>query len=160
MALNTKVLRGSAVLTINELVSNGCSVLRNVILGRVLSKDDFGLAATLSVTFLFLEFIGKMAFGQQITSSKHGGDPKFVDTAHTVQLGLGMFSAVLFLALAVPLSRILGVPQLAGGMQLLAIVPAAMALGNLSAFTYTREVHFERAVCIETIPQIIITAAA
>jgi O-antigen/teichoic acid export membrane protein len=160
MALNTKVLRGSAVLTLNELVSNGCSVLRNLILARVLSKDDFGVVATLTVTFLFLEFIGKMAFGQQITSSKSGGDPKFVDTAHTVQLALGMFSTVLFLALAEPLSKILGVPQLAGGMQLLAIVPAAMALVNLGAFTYTREVHFERAVCIEAIPQIIITLAA
>jgi O-antigen/teichoic acid export membrane protein/pimeloyl-ACP methyl ester carboxylesterase len=160
MAINTKVLRGSAVLSLNEVVGYGCSFVRSWILARVLSKGDYGVAATLTVTFLFLEFIGKMAFGQQIITSKHGGDRKFVDTAHTVQFALGMVSAVLFLLLARPLARILGVPQLTTGMELLALVPACMALGNLGAFTYAREVHFERSVSLEIIPQLLITLAA
>ena len=160
MAINTKVLRGSAILSLNEVVGYGCSFVRSWILARVLSKGDYGVAATLTVTFLFLEFIGKMAFGQQIITSKHGRDRKFVDTAHTVQLALGMFSAVLFLLLARPLAGILGVPQLTTGMQLLALVPACMALGNLGAFTYARDVRFERSVSIEVIPQLLITLAA
>src|SRR5579862_6174703 len=160
MSLNLKVLRGSAVLTLNEIVSNGCSFVRNAILSRVLSKDDFGVAATLMVTFLFMEFIGKMAFGQQIISSKNGADRKFVDTAHTVQFGLGMFSTVLFLLLAHPLAHLLGVEQLTNGLRLLALVPACMAFSNLGAFTYAKELHFERSVSIEAIPQILITVAA
>jgi len=160
MAINTKVLRGSAILSLNEVIGYGCSFVRSWILARVLSKGDYGVAATLTVTFLFLEFIGKMAFGQQIITSKHGGDRKFVDTAHTVQFALGMFSAVLFLLLARPLAGILGVPQLTTGMELLALVPACMALGNLGAFTYAREVSFERSVSLEIIPQLLITLAA
>src|SRR5581483_7891243 len=141
MALNKKILRGSAILTLNEIVSNGCAFVRSSILARVLSKGDNGLAAMLAVTFLFVEFIGKMAFGQQIISSKHGMDRKFVNTAHSVQLVLGMSSALLLLVLAVPLSIFLKVPQLATGMELLALVPACMALSNLGAFTYAREMH-------------------
>ena len=160
MSLNVKILRGSAVLTLNEVVSNGCSFLRSAILGRVLSKGDFGVAATLTVTFLFMEFIGKMAFGQQIISSKNGADRKFVDTAHTVQFGLGMFSTVLFLLLAHPLAHLLKIEQLSGGLRLLALVPACMALSNLGAFTYAKEMHFERSVSLEAIPQILITLAA
>ena len=160
MAINTKVLRGSAILSLNEAIGYGCSFVRSWILARVLSKGDYGVAATLTVTFLFLEFIGKMAFGQQIITSKHGGNRKFVDTAHTVQFALGMFSAVLFLLLARPLAGILGVPQLTTGMQLLALVPACMALGNLGAFTYARDVSFERSVSLEIIPQLLITLAA
>jgi O-antigen/teichoic acid export membrane protein len=160
MSLNVKILRGSAILTLNEVISNGCSFLRSAILGRVLSKGDFGVAATLTVTFLFMEFIGKMAFGQQIVSSKNGADRKFVDTAHTVQFGLGMFSTVLFLALAHPLAQILGVEQLSTGLRMLALAPAFMAVSNLSAFTYAKDMHFERSVSIEAIPQILITLAA
>ena len=160
MAINTKILRGSAVLSLNEVVGYGCSFVRSWILARVLSKGDYGVAATLTVTFLFLEFIGKMAFGQQIIASKHGGNRKFVDTAHTVQFVLGMFSAVLFLLLARPLAGILGVPQLTTGMELLALVPVCMALGNLGAFTYAREVRFGRSVSLEIIPQLLITLAA
>ena len=160
MAAHRKILRGSAVLTLNEVVSNGCSFVRNYILARVLSKDDFGVAAMLTVTFLFLEVTSKMAFGQLAISSKNGGDRRFVDTEHTVQLFLGFCSAAVFLMLARPVAELLAVPQLADGMRLLALVPACMALGNLSAFTYAREMHFERSVCLEAIPQILITLAA
>lgn len=160
MALNYKVLRGSAVLSLNEVVSNGCSFVRNYILARVLSKGDFGVAAMLTVTFLFLEVTSKMAFGQLVISSQNGGDRRFVNTEHTVQMFLGMCSAVVFLSLARPLAEVLAVPQLADGMRLLALVPACMAFINLGAFTYAREMHFERSVCIEAIPQILITLAA
>jgi O-antigen/teichoic acid export membrane protein/alpha/beta superfamily hydrolase len=160
MSLNLKVLRGSAVLTMNEIVSNGCSFLRSAILGRVLSKGDFGIAATLTATFLFMEFIGKMAFGQQIISSKHGADRKFVDTAHTVQFSLGMLSTLLFLVLAHPLSKFLRIEQYYGGLQLLALAPAFMSISNLGAFTYAKEMHFERSVSLEAVPQILITLAA
>ena len=160
MSLNLKIWRSSAVLSLNEVVGYGCSFVRNYILARVLAKDDFGIAAMLTVTFLFLETTSKMAFGPQITSSKNGNDPQFVDTEHTVQLVFGLASALLFLALARPLAALLGVSQLVWGLQLLALVPASMAFGNLGAFTYTREMHFERAVCLEAVPQIIITLAA
>jgi len=155
-----KIWRSSAVLSLNEVVSNGCSFVRNYILARVLSKDDFGIAAMLTVTFLFLEMTSKMAFGPQITSSKNGHEPQFVDTEHTVQLLFGLGSALIFLVAAGPLAVMLGVPQLAWGLQLLALVPACMAFGNLGAFTYTREMHFERVVCLEAVPQILITLVA
>lgn len=155
-----KIWRSSAVLGLNEVVSNGCSFVRNYILARVLSKDDFGIAAMLTVTFLFLEMTSKMAFGPQITSSKHGNEPQFVDTEHAVQLLFGLGSALVFLAAAGPLAVMLGVPQLAWGLQLLALVPACMAFGNLGAFTYTREMQFERVVCLEAVPQILITLVA
>jgi PST family polysaccharide transporter len=160
MSHHLKIWRSSAVLSLNEVVGFGCSFVRNYILARVLAKEDFGIAAMLTVTFLFLETTSKMAFGPQITSSKNGNDPQFVDTEHTVQLVLGLVSALGFLALAGPLAALLGVSQLAWGLQLLALVPACMAFGNLGAFTYTREMHFERVVCLEAVPQILITLAA
>jgi len=160
MPLKTKVLRGSAVLSLNEAVGSVCSLVRNYILARVLSKDDFGIAATLTVAFLFLEIISKMAFGQQVIVSKHGGDRLFIDTGHTIQLIIGFLSAAIFLVIARPLAGLLAVPQLAEGLRLLALVPACMALGHLGAYTYAREVHFERSVCLEAIPQILITLAA
>jgi O-antigen/teichoic acid export membrane protein len=160
MALNSKILRGSAILTLNEVVSNGCSFVRSWILARILSEGDYGIAGTLTVAFLFLEFISKMAFGQQIIASKNGGDRKFVDTGHTVQFVLGMASAILLFLLARPLAVILSVPQLADGMKLLALVPACMAFSSLGAFTYAREMHFERSVSLEVVPQILITIAA
>ena len=160
MSHDLKIWRSSAVLSLNEVVSNGCSFVRNYILARVLSKDDFGIAAILTVTFFFLETTSKMAFGPLITSSKNGSDPKFVDTEHTVQLVVGLVGALVFLAASEPLAVLLGVPHLAWALQLLALVPACMALGNLGAFTYTREMHFERVVCLEAVPQILITLAA
>ncbi len=158
--MKKRILRGSAVLSLNEAVGSVCSLVRNYILARVLSKDDFGIAATLTVAFYFLEIISKMAFGQQVIASKHGGDRTFLNTGHTVQFILGFLSAVTFLVIARPLAGLLAVPQLAEGLQLLALVPACMALGNLGAFTYAREVHFERSVSLEAIPQILITLAA
>ena len=155
-----KILRGSAVLSLNEIVSNGCSFIRNIILARIISKGDAGIANLLGVTFLFLEFTSKMAFGQLVISSKNGGDRRFVDTEHTVQLAIGLCSSLIFFALAQPLAEILGVPQLASGLRILACSPLCMSLANLGAWTYAREMHFERAVSMEIIPQIIVTIVA
>ena len=160
MASKKHILRGSAVLALNEVVSNGCALIRNYILARVLSKDDFGVAAILMVTFSFLEIITKMAFGQQIVSSRNGGDQPFVDTEHTIQLVVGLAGAGVFLILARPLAGLLAVPQLADGIRLLAFIPVCMAFGNLGAFTYARDLQFGPSVCIEAIPQVLITIAA
>ena len=82
MALAAQIFRGSALLTLNEVLGNVCIFIRNFVLARVLTKSDFGIAATLTVVISLLEIGGRMALGQQLVRAKNGEERDYVGTAH------------------------------------------------------------------------------
>lgn len=160
MGIAQPLLRSSALLTLNEIAANLCAFFRNFILARVLTKSDFGVAATLAIVISLLEISGKMALGQQVVRARNGGQPDFVGTAHSVQFALGVLSSLLILALAVPFARALKVPELSWGIQLLVIVTICSAVNSLEPFTYVRNMAFGRLVTVDLVPQVLITLAA
>ena len=56
MTLKRKAIRGSVLLTAGEAIVYGASFARNMLLARLLTKADFGIAATFSMVVMLLEF--------------------------------------------------------------------------------------------------------
>ena len=90
------------LLTLGQVASYGLSFIRNVILARMLTKVDFGLAAMFGMTLSLLEVSGRMSFGQQIIQSKDGNVESFQATSHTFQFMLSVIGAFLVAALSHP----------------------------------------------------------
>lgn len=160
MALKAQIFRGSALLTLNEIVGNLCTLIRNFVLARILTKSDFGIAATLTVVISLLEISGRMAFGQQLVRAKDGEHRDYVGTAHFAQFSFGVLSAALILILANSFARVLKVPELAWAIKAMALIPVSSALTSLEPFTYSRRMRFGPSVAVELIPQVVITLAA
>lgn len=160
MTLPAKIFRGSALLALSEFVTNGCTFARNFILARVLTKADFGIAATLTVVVSLLEIAGRFSLGQQIVRAKQGSERDYVGAAHLAQFVLGLLSAALILVLANSFAQLLRVPDLSWAIQVMALVPLCSALSSLEPFKYIRTMGFGRSVLAEVIPQILITLAA
>ncbi len=153
-------MRSAMILTAGQGIAYGCSFLRNMILARALTKADFGLAAAFSMTMMLLELAGRMSFGLQIVQSKDGEDPDFVGTSQTFQFVVGVFSALLIVAMCKPLAVAFGVPDQAWAFAMLAAIPLLRSFENLGVGIRQRRMEFVQVISVEVIPQIIITLAA
>lgn len=155
-----QLLKGTALLTLGQVLSYGLSFVRNVILARMLTKADFGLAAIFGMTITMLELAGRMSFGQQIVQSKQGDSAEFQASAHGFQMALSFVGALLILALSLPLAHAMKVPELAWAFATLAVVPLGRGFEHLDYYRQQRHLNYLPVTLYEVVPQILMTAAA
>lgn len=160
MSQPVKLLRGSMILTTGQVLSYGLSFGRNIILARMLTKADFGLAAMFALTISLLEVAGRMAFGQQIVQAKSGGSETFQATSHSFQFVLATAGAVLIVIVSYPMALAFKVPSDAWAFALLAVVPLARGLEHLDYYRVQREFNYLPSVLRDVVPQALVTLAA
>jgi O-antigen/teichoic acid export membrane protein len=160
MSLRASILKGSSILAAGQVVTFGCSFVRNIILARVLSKTDFGIALTFAITMTLFELAGKMAISRLMIQSKDGDSVEFQATAHLFQALAGLLSAFLIYILAGPIAIIFKVPEARMAFQFLALIPLFKGLEHLDVSRVERKMQFGPIVCIDVIPQVLITLAA
>jgi O-antigen/teichoic acid export membrane protein len=154
------LLKGAALLSIGQVAGYGLSFVRNLILARLLTKADFGLAAALAMTISLLELVGRMAFGIQSIQARNGDEPEFQAVAHAVQMAFGVGSALIVVAGAYPMARAFGVPELTWAFALLSVVPLARGAMHLDLFRLQRHLQYKPFVLMEVLTQSLATAAA
>jgi O-antigen/teichoic acid export membrane protein len=160
MSQAKKLLRGTVVLTVGQVASYGLSFARNVILARMLTRADFGLAALFGITITLLEIAGRMSFGQQVIQSKEGDSRSFLATSQAFQFALSIAGAVLIVGLSHPLAHAFKVPGQAWAFALMAVVPLARGFENLDYYRRQRELNYLPAMLCELVPQVVVTLAA
>lgn len=160
MSKRAKVLKGSAFLTGGEILSQACTFIRNIILARILTKEDFGIAATFLLTVQLFELASKMSVGTLVIQSKDGEDPELLNSAHSFQAALSFFSALVIFLAARPVAMWFEIPETTWAFQLLAVVPLGRGFMHLDIQRMERDMHFLPVVCVFTVPQVIVTLAA
>lgn len=106
-------------------------LVNNVILARLLAPQILGLMAIVNAIRTGVELLSDVGILQNIVSNPGGDQPKFYNTAWTMQALRGILLAAVCLALAVPLSRFFKYPELA------AILPVASLFFVFSGFDST-----------------------
>lgn len=154
------LLKGTVSLTVGNALGYGLSFVRNLVIARMLSKADYGLAAVFAMTVTLLEMTSKMSLGQQIVQDKEGECPRFMATAHSFQLSVGLLSGVLLVAVCYPAGKLFGVPHLAWAFACLAVIPLAKGAEHLDYFRRQRVLNFTPAILCELVPQLLVTLAA
>lgn len=152
-----KILGGAAILIAAQAVSYGLSFLRNVLLARVLTKEDFGFAATFSICIALVEIAGKMSFAQQLVTTEEHEVEDYLASSHFLQLTLGLLSGCLLLVLAPHLAQLFGVPDKASALRLLSFVPFLRAFENIGTQIEFRNLRYKNFALCEALPQAIVT---
>lgn len=146
-------------MTMGEMITAACGLIRNIILARVLTKADFGIAAMLGMTVSLMEIGGRLSIGALVVQSKDVDQPGFLATAQFVQAMLGIVSGFVIYFAAYPTSRIFNVPEAAWALQFLALVPLLRSLSHLDVQRMVRELRFTALVFVEVVPQLLFTLA-
>lgn len=160
MTLKSKIFKSTIVLALGEGTAYGLSFIRNIILARILTKADFGVAAALAMMISMLEFSSKMAIDRVVVQDQDGDKFKFLATAHFVQFVTSVVSTLCMIFAAGSLANIFGLPNERWAFQVISLTPLFKGFENLDVRRMGRELRFVPSSVVEVVPQFIITLAA
>lgn len=115
---------------------------RNIMLARLLSVENFGIASTFAMTFALLEMVGYLGLDRLLVQTKDGDAPRVQATLHSIQVLRGVLMALLLYFTAAPLAGFMGVPEVAWGFQLMAVIPLIQGLMHLDIARAQRGMNF------------------
>lgn len=126
------------------------SLVRNIIIARLLAAEDFGIASTFAITFALIEMLSDLGVNTLIVQARDGNRPTFQASLHSIQLVRGLFGGLVLFLLAGPYALVLGAEEAIWAFQALAIVPVLRGLWHLDIFRLQRKMRF-RAFAITTV---------
>ncbi|MBX3177318.1 MAG: oligosaccharide flippase family protein [Candidatus Hydrogenedentes bacterium] len=143
-----------------QALGQACSFARNVVVARLLTPEDFGIAATFVIAVSLFEMISNLAVDRLLVQAEDGDDPDFQATAHAFQVVRGIGMALFLFLLAWPFSRLFGIPQALWAFQFVALVPLLRGFMHLDPKRLQRTFGFGADVATELLPQILLVLAA
>lgn len=153
--LRTKAMRGSLWTMIGFGASQILRLCSNMLLTRILLPEAFGLMALVSVFMQGLEMFSDVGTGPSLIQNPRGDEPKFQDTAWTIQVIRGVILTLLACLLAYPAATFYDEPML---LQLLPIAGLTALISGLNPtkyFTVNRHLVLGKLTLIELATQII-----
>lgn len=141
--------RGGVLYFVATLVSQGCALLRYVVLARLLGPEQLGIAATLVVTASFFDLISDMGGDRFVIQDRDGGAVEVQNLVQAVSVGRGVLISLGLLIFAAPIAYFYNTPPLAKGLAILAIAPVINGFAHLDNRRVQRE-HDFRAEALST----------
>ncbi len=148
-----QLLRGGAVVVSGQVAGQGLSFLRNVILARLLSKADFGVASVLGVALSVFELTTKLGLARIVVQDRDGDKPRFQASAQLFQACAGAVSAALLVLASPLLLRLFDLPpQHWWAFLALATIPLLRGLQHLDVRRFERELRFSPGAITDAFP--------
>ena len=127
-----------------------------IVLTRLLPQEAFGLMAIVHTFRGMIDLFSDVGIGPSIIQNERGDDPKFLDTAWTIQAGRGLGLFLFATVCAVPVARFYGHDELA------LLIPVASSAGIIAGVRSTKAYAAERHLHLGwlTINEVLASAAA
>jgi O-antigen/teichoic acid export membrane protein len=152
-SLKRKVAGQGVLLFAGFGLAQACSFARNAMLGHLLSKGDFGIAATITLTLQLLETATDIAADRFIIQSDAGNDRQLMGIAHALQLMRAVVIAALLWLIAPLAAGLFHVPQAAWGFQAAALALLVKGFTHLDSKRLQKQLDNRAAMLLEIVPQ-------
>lgn len=132
----------------------------NLLLTRLVAPKVFGVMALINLLIYSLHMFSDLGISQCVTHHDRGDDPKFLNTAWTLQIVRGLVLWMLSAALAGPAAWFYGEPALAWLVPLAGTTAILDGVHSTAILTLNRRLIRGRLVLWDLIPYATVTAAA
>lgn len=120
--------------------------VRNIVIARLLSVEDYGIAATFALTAMLVEMASQLGLRQLVIQAPEGDDPDFQAGLHGVMALRAIVNAAAVLVLAGPIAWFLGLPELAWAYRVVALVPLSQGILHLDPDRLQRHSRYRAAI--------------
>jgi O-antigen/teichoic acid export membrane protein len=160
MSVRKAFLSEAVKLGTGQIVTQLCSFVRSVILARLISPENFGIAATFAMTYALMEMVSNVSAQTLLVQAPDGDNPSFQGTGHLVIACRGMLSAAVLLVLASPVSLLFGVPQARWAFYWIAAIPLLRGFAHLDLSRFQRNMRFTPQIAVDSISSLLVTVLA
>jgi len=137
-----KKFKGSAILSVGLATDQVASFVRNIILARLLSKEEFGIGASFLIIITLVEMVSNFAADRILVQDPDGDEETFQGTAHLLRFIRGCLGGIMILLLAPFLAFLFDAPDSAASYRNLALVPFLNGLVHLDIERLQRKLRF------------------
>lgn len=135
--------------------SSALFMLRSLIIARLITVSEYGIAATFGMVIAVTEMLSALGLQQQLVQAKDGNDPKLQSALQGFHLLRGTFSAIIIVALAFPVANFMRVPQVAPAYMMLGLYPLIFGFTHYDVFRQSRDMRFGPVVAVNVLPPLI-----
>lgn len=152
-----KLLKGGALLSFGQVLATACSFVRNIIIARVLTVEEFGIASTFAVTLSLVEMSAQLALDKYLIQHVKGAERGMIANAHSLMIVRGVILGAILLLVSWPMAYLFGLTDILWAFQLLAISPILRGFTHLHYAVEQRSYNVTPMTLIEVIPQVLAT---
>ena len=158
-ALSKAAWHGSTITVMGQGVSAFVRVGANLIITRLLLPEHFGLMALVSVFLVGLQLFSDVGVGPNLIQNPQSDEPRFLNTAWTVQVMRGALLWVAACLLAWPLSRLYGQPELVKLLPVAGLTAIIAGLESTRPLMLNRQLSFLPITLLDLGTQLVNVAA-
>lgn len=144
------MIRSSLVLAANSTLVGMLAFARNIVIARLVSVEDFGIAGTFATAMAAMEMLSYFALDRLLVQAPDGEEPAVQGTTHSIQAIRGVVGAIMLYSIAGPVAAVFGIPQATWAYQMLALVPLMRGLRHLDIYRFQRQMAFSRLMIVDT----------
>jgi O-antigen/teichoic acid export membrane protein len=152
-----RAVRGGAYTLIGYVTLQILKLGGNIVLTRLLPREAFGLMAIVNTVLMGFGLFSDLGIAPSIVQNPRGDDPKFLDTAWTIQLFRGATLFVLASLVAIPVARYYELPELAPLLSASAVMGLIGGLSSTKIETAERHLKLGRITLIDVSAQVTAT---
>jgi O-antigen/teichoic acid export membrane protein len=156
----SRLIRGGVWLTAGNALSAVASFLRNIVIARLVSIEDFGIVVLLSMTLSVIETVSNLAIDRLLVQAPDGDDAELQATAHALQVARGVVGGAVLYLVAAWIAELFKIPQATWAFQVLALVPAIRSFAHLDTVRFQREMRYKPTFWVDAFPQAVSLAVA
>ena len=149
------MIRTAVLLVSGNAFTSVLLLVRNLVVARLISVEDYGIASTFAVSMAIVEMASNLGLQQLMVQDRAGNDPRLQAGLHGFNALRGLASGLILLALAGPLAAFLGVPDIAWAYQLMALVPVMRGLNHFDIERFKRHMRFGPWVVASLVPAVL-----
>jgi O-antigen/teichoic acid export membrane protein len=143
------MLKIGLALTGANLFISILGLVRNIVVARLIGVENFGIASTFALTVALVEMSSNIGLDRLLVQARQSEDPKFLQTAHTIQAVRGAMAAIVLYLAAVPISKFFNVPDISWAYQVVALTPLFRGFIHLDMFQQQRMMNFTSSATVE-----------
>lgn len=147
--LDRSLLTGIAWTGAAKWITQLLSWLSTIVVARLLTREDYGIAAMATLVLGFVQLINEFGIGAAIVQRRDMGEDEIARIGGFA-LVLGVGFAALAALLGKPVALFFGEPAVAGVMAVLGLTFIASSVRTVPYALLTRELRFKRIAVIET----------
>lgn len=135
-------LRGGLALLSGTGVGFTLRFARNVLIARLISVEDYGIASTFLVAVSFIDMALNLSLAKLAIQHKAGNDPEFISALTGISVLRGLVISAVLLVAASPIAALFGQPDLVWAYQVVAFLPLIGAFGHPDMQRFQRTMRF------------------
>lgn len=141
--LPQKMVQGGAWISSLKIIRKVLSLIRLIIIGRILAPSDFGLMGIALLTMSALETFSTFGFKQALIQKKENTD-NYLDAAWTVLIIRGFVVFIIVYLVAPYVAFFFHTPEVKPIIQVLGLVAFLQAFANIGVIFFHKELEFDK----------------